>query len=335
MPPIATGGAGRFDGLSRLKLVNRLRQHGIDYGGSKDMGHLRGLLEVAEKAAAEAAGFAQILSPDANLLCSGEEPKSYAAVLTCLEELFGRYGAGDAERSTIKEALRRLGAHLNPFARGAVSAPDISVDDFFRRLKAAAQAAMTAMTKGQHDKAVHLGLARLLDLPKDTKKGKLKQDSFMPFLAPKFKKKIAALLLDERYAQLDPDEVCAVMILFVGEFVDGQLKAEGLADHIRNFLDAPNKEFLRVMVKLLSDLDYAKEKNPPAHLLDVVRRSATAPLADQEVCARARPCTLYFNCCGCVGPGPVEEPVGSSGTTAQSPPSKGGGWGNPCCQRVR
>ena len=71
------------------------------------------------------------------------------------------------------------------------------------------------------------------------------------------------------------------MMLFVGEFTDEQLKAEGLADLILNFQDAPNKDFLRVLVKLLSD--YASEANPPAHLLDIVRRSATAPLADQEV----------------------------------------------------
>ena len=224
----------------------------------------------------------QSLSADARLLLDGEKPKSYAAVLTSIETLLARYGDGDdAERSAIKGPLRQLGAHLNPFARGAVPGADVSVDEFFRRITAAAAKATTAMTEGQHDAAVRLGLARPLVLPKDAKKGKLKQDAFMPFLKPKFKKKIARLLADERYAQLDPDEVCAVMMLFVGGFVDGQLKTEGLADQIQSFQDAQIKDFLRVMVKLLSDYD--SEENPHAHLLDIVRRSATAPLGDQEL----------------------------------------------------
>ena len=179
---------------------------------------------------AAAARVAQILAPDANLLYSGKEPKSYKAVIGSFENLLEQYADNSAARPTIKEALRQLGAHLTPFARGAAPNADISVDEFFGRLQAAAQRAMKAMTKGQHDTAVELGLARTLNLPKDTKKGKLKQDSCMPFLARKFKKKIVGLLADERNAHLDPDEVLATMMLFVGEFINEMLKTEGLAD---------------------------------------------------------------------------------------------------------
>ena len=148
---------------------------------------------------AAAARVAQILAPDANLLYGGNEPNSYAAVIASFEMammrecyyagglytgmgLFEQYADNPDTRPTIKAALRPLGAHLNRFARGAVPNADISVTEFFRKLNDAARRAMKAMTKGQHDKAVELGLARTLDLPKDTKKGKLKQDSCMPFL---------------------------------------------------------------------------------------------------------------------------------------------------------
>ena len=70
------------------------------------------------------------------------------------------------------------------------------------------------------------------------------------------------------------------MMLFVGEFTNEMLKTEGLADLIQGFLHAPNKDFRRVVTKLLSD--YASKANPHVHLLDIVRGSAIAPLKDQE-----------------------------------------------------
>ena len=219
----------------------------------------------------------QLLEPDAYLLYSGKEPTSYKAVLTCMVSLLEQYSTDQS--STTKDALRQLGAHLFPFASGTRA--DISTDKFFNQLKAAANAAMKAMTTGQHERAVSLGLARVLKLPKDIKNGKLEQDHFMPFLKPKFVKKVvAAVQTNHRYAQLDPDEVLATMMLFVGEFIDNQLQAEGLDGQVSNFMVAKNKDFMRVMVKLLSD--YASSDNPHAKVFDIVRRSATAPLEDQE-----------------------------------------------------
>ena len=223
--------------------------------------------------------------PNAASLFGGKPPDSYAAVAKTFETLIRRYGevseAGGVEQDAIKMVLRRLGAHLNPFARREVRS-DISADDFFARLKHAAGSMMKLMTTGQHAKAVELGLARKLALPKDLKKKVIKQDKFVPFLTSKFKKKVLGpLLASDNFSRLDADEAVVVAMLVHGEYIDRMLKDEpGISELIGNFRTVPNKDLMRVLVKLLGD--YADERNPHAFLLDIVRRSVTAPLEDQE-----------------------------------------------------
>ena len=240
--------------------------------------------------------------PDGRRLYDGEPPGSYAAVATCFKALCGRYAeSGGAEQSAIKDALRRMGAHLALFAQGGAPGADISIDELFHRVKAAADAGMKSMTKGQHDEAVRLGLARRLDMPRDARKssmlgllaaepGGVRQDAYLGYITPQHTKKVLLpMVAAERFAQVDPDECLAVAMLFHGEYVDAALRHElaetlrgepGLAGVAQSLLAALNKDFMRVLVKLLND--YAEKDNPHASLLDIVRRSASGPLEEQE-----------------------------------------------------
>ena len=207
--------------------------------------------------------------PNLHQLFLGERPKSYAAVIADVKALLDEYVAADLEGTKpIKAALFQAGAHLNLLATGTATGADVSAEDFHKQLRSMADAAMKAINRGVHATAVQHGLDRKLVLPKVPKKTPL-QDQFCKYLTSGFKKKVKSMWLEERYAQLDADEVEVTAMLLHAAYVDANLRGDTtLAQLIPGFLAPDDKDFLRAMVKLLGD--YFGKKIPAAHLLDIV-----------------------------------------------------------------
>ena len=207
--------------------------------------------------------------PNLHQLFLGERPGSYAAVIADFKALLDEYVAANLEGTKpIKAALFQAGAHLNLLATGTATGADVSAEDFHKQLRSMADEAMKAINRGVHATAVQNGLDRKLVLPKVPKKTPL-QDQFCKYLTSGFKKKIDAILAEDRFSQLDADEVLVTAMLLHAAYVDANLRGDTtLAQLIPGFLDPDNKDFLRAMVKLLGD--YFGKKIPAAHLLDIV-----------------------------------------------------------------
>ena len=207
--------------------------------------------------------------PNLHQLYLGEPPDSYAAVIADIKALLDQYVAADLEGTKpIKAALFQAGAHLNLLATGTATGADISAEDFHKQLRSMADEAMKAINRGVHATAEEHGLDRKLDLPKVPKKTPL-QDQFCKYLTSGFQKKAKSMWLEERFAQLDADEVLVTVMLLHAAYVDDRLRGDTtLAQLISGFLAPDDKDFLRAMVKLLGD--YGEEKIPAAHLLDIV-----------------------------------------------------------------
>jgi hypothetical protein len=207
--------------------------------------------------------------PNLHQLYLGEPPDSYAAVIADIKALLDQYVAADLEGTKpIKAALFQAGAHLNLLATGTATGADISAEDFQKKLRSMADEAMKAINRGVHATAVQHGLDRKLDLPKVPKKTPL-QDQFCKYLTSGFQKKVKSMWLEERFAQLDADEVLVTVMLLHAAYVDAKLRGDTtLAQLIPGFLAPDDKDFLRAMVKLLGD--YFDKDVPAAHLLDIV-----------------------------------------------------------------
>ena len=205
--------------------------------------------------------------PNLHQLFLGERPKSYAAVIADFKALLDEYVAANLEGTKpIKAALFQAGAHLNQLATGTATGADISAEDFHTQIVAAADVAMKAINRGVHATAKKNGLDRKLKLPKARKK---LQDQFCKYLTSGFKRKFNAILAEDRFSQLDADEVLVTAMLLHAKYVDANLRGDTtLAQLIPGFLDPDDKDFLRAMVKLLGD--YFGKKIPAAHLLDIV-----------------------------------------------------------------
>ena len=243
--------------------------------------------------------------PNLHQLYLGEPPDSYAAVIADVKALLDQYVAADLEGTKpIKAALFQAGAHLNLLATGTATGADISAEDFQKKLRSMADEAMKAINRGVHATAVQHGLDRKLDLPKVPKKTPL-QDQFCKYLTSGFQKKVKSTWLEERFAQLDADEVLVTVMLLHAAYVDAKLRGDTtLAQLIPGFLAPDDKDFLRAMVKLLGD--YFDKKIPAAHLLDIVRfcvgatfhvASSFTCFRDPLICAGLSASVLVFSLC--------------------------------------
>ena len=207
--------------------------------------------------------------PNLHQLFLGKPPDSYAAVIADFKALLDRYAAADLEGTKpIKAALFQAGAHLNLLATGTATGADISAENFHKQLRLMADETMKEINGGVHATAVKHGLDRKLVLPEVPKKTPF-QDQFCKYLPSGFQKKVKSMWLEERFAQLDADEVLVTVMLLHAKYVDANLRGDTtLAQLIPGFLAPDDKDFLRAMVKLLGD--YFGKKIPAAHLLDIV-----------------------------------------------------------------
>ena len=207
--------------------------------------------------------------PNLHQLFLGKPPDSYAAVIADFKALLDRYAAADLEGTKpIKAALFQAGAHLKLLATGAATGADISAENFHKQLRLMADETMKEINEGVHATAVKHGLNRKLVLPEVPKKTPF-QDQFCKYLSNAFKKKFNPILAEDRFSQLNGDEVLVTAMLLHAAYVDAKLRGDTtLARLIPGFLAPDNKDFLRAMVKLLGD--YFGKKIPAAHLLDIV-----------------------------------------------------------------
>ena len=110
-------------------------------------------------------------NPEAHQLYLGKPPRSYRGASADMVQLIERYSdASGVEAKQIKSVLFQTGAHLNDLAHDKVTDADITADEFFQAINAAAKSTTSRMTAKLHPSAVKLGVNRKLKLPKMPKK---------------------------------------------------------------------------------------------------------------------------------------------------------------------